>query len=287
VTTLYGFGTGAFGSMPLGTGNAVPSSIDYAEAIAENRIRLSFNTAPKFENLATAGDASHLPLYDLSVVESKDREGNPARTVSVVHVERVDELTVDLILDRQMSSFPARYRLTVQGLVGVDGLPFASQVFEVLAVRRGVTPALFEAVANNRDVANPQTLAALSGIEAVPKDSMLGTFRVDGKGDLASDSGLVSYKKRITRRLTTRRGRFAHLEDYGVGLPSSVKALADIGAREALALEAETQIRREPETVSVTVTVEVPATAPNVAFYHVNAVTRIGQTLRFRLPLPR
>lgn len=119
-------------------------------------------------------------------------------------------------------------------------------------------------------------------------DQTLGTFRVDGSGDIANDVGLASYQKRCIRRLTTRRGRFAHLPNYGTDVAGSIKTLNRPGTREALALQAEDQLRQEPETVSARVNVVIDPQHPELAYFRVVVVAGIRATrLQFDAPLPR
>lgn len=109
----------------------------------------------------------------------------------------------------------------------------------------------------------------------MPTVQRLATFVADETGDLATVQGVEAWLQRVKRRLTTRRGRFLHLPDYGVQIPASVKTLSRPGAREALAIDAEDQIRREPETRSVSVSVRVDANVPNLIWFDVNAIADI------------
>jgi hypothetical protein len=103
-----------------------------------------------------------------------------------------------------------------------------------------------------------------------------GVFTADETGDLSSVQGLQAYSDRVFRRLTTPKGRFAHLPaSYGSLFSRYSKQLAKAGIRELLAIDAEDQIRQEPETTSVTVRVRVDPSAPNVAYYDIDAMAGI------------
>jgi hypothetical protein len=64
---------------------------------------------------------------------------------------------------------------------------------------------------------------------------------------VATNQGLASLRKRVLRRLLTRRGAFPHLPGYGVGTAAEIKRLATPSVRARIVAEAEAQIRREPE----------------------------------------
>ena len=113
-------------------------------------------------------------------------------------------------------------------------------------------------------------------------EELLDKFQADSQGDLAFDEGLTSYRKRVFRRLTTKKGKFAHLPDYGVSVPSSVKQLGRAGVREQLAVDAEVQIKREPETVAVSVA--IVETQPEIYSYRIRARTSFGKTINFDVP---
>jgi hypothetical protein len=162
------------------------------------------------------------------------------------------------------------------GLRGPTGLPLApgsSALF--YGVQAGPRTQLQDQILAGRDIANPQTLAALRGLPnggQLPS-SVLGTYQPDGTGDYANDAGLTGYVKRVTRRLMTRKGAFAHLPKYGVGLPDDVKRLQRPGFREAVAADAEDQIMQEPETLSVSVRV---TQVGSKTLFQVRAQTKLG-----------
>lgn len=80
-----------------------------------------------------------------------------------------------------------------------------------------------------------------------------GTFRVGEDGDYQFDDGLRNLKKRILRRLVTKKGGFAFLPDYGVGALEAVKKLNMAATRQMIADEAQRQIAREPDVEAVSV----------------------------------
>lgn len=292
---LAGYGTGSFGTLPFGTAVAgpIPLELESVLAVRENVVRVTFNVAPRYTQLLDPNDASDARRYDyVPVAGTQGRDGEPTRPASVIVVEQVDGFdgtVLDLILDRPMSPEPGQYELTISGLVSSVGeVPLVDTIVVVTALFKGITPPIPEFIINNRDIANPQTRQGifdpLPVAEGQELDPLLGTFPEDSQGDLAFDEGLAGFKKRVMRRLTTRRGRFSHLPNYGVSTITSIKQLARPGIRETLADEAEQQISQEPETVSVSVELVV-GERPEVTFYRVRVRTNFGQHPDMDIPL--
>ncbi len=109
--------------------------------------------------------------------------------------------------------------------------------------------AVTEAVATfpRVDIANPQTE------KDTPQGATLGTFAVTDTGDLDNDHGRTYLRKRIFRRLSTMRGAFFHLTNYGLKPPT--KKLFTPTTIRRLKVDLELQIRQEPGVVGVTATV--------------------------------
>lgn len=293
----YGFGTGHLGTLPFGTSFpiATPLSVLEVFAVRENLIRVVFNVPPRYTQLLNPNDASDSRRYAITPITGTiGRDGLPTRPVSVIVVEQsegYDGEVLDLILDRPMSPEPSRYQIVISDLVtAVDQTPMVSSaILEFVGLFKQVLPPIPELLINNRDIANPQSLTQifdpLPVAEGDDLNALLGTFREDSQGDLAFDEGLAGYRKRVMRRLTTRKGRFAHLPNYGVSLITSVKQLSRAGVRESLAQDAEQQIRSEPETIAVSVQVVVDQSHPDIARYQVRARTNFGELPSFVVPL--
>jgi hypothetical protein len=95
-----------------------------------------------------------------------------------------------------------------------------------------------------------------------------GGLAVASSGDLDAESGVSLLRKLVVRRLTTARGGFFHLPNYGIGL--DLKAPLPLADLTALRVEVERQISQEPDLTDVrsrlilgadgVLTVEVQAT---------------------------
>lgn len=228
-----------------------------ALCVRENVVRLRFDVALYFSNVLDPGDASEIARYKLQpLLSTIGSDGLPPRDVWPARAQLYSPTEIDLWVDRRFSPFPARYSVAVNGLFIenlTEGLGSASAEF--FAVRAGKPTSLPEDLISNADLSNPQSLSTIpEGLPAT--DELLGTYPVDDTGDLARDIGLASYKKRVLRRLSSKKGKYAHLgANYGVAFPQSVKTLARAGVLAALAADAMAQIREEPETVDASVRV--------------------------------
>jgi hypothetical protein len=277
-----GWGASAWGKDPWG-GSVSGFELQGAVAIAENLVRLYFSQEPYFSGLLDQYDASNFALYTITTNPSTGLDGTPVQPVSVLYATvGSDPNSIDLTLDRPMTAFPSSYSVAVSGVADeatMTPLPTSSQTFPGLY--RRIVPPQLDAPVPSRDFANPQTPASLLGTSPVsPSAIAYGTYVVDDTGDYAFDEGLVAYKKRILRRGMTRKNAFAHLPGYGVGIPAYGKKLASPSLRAQIAADWETQIKQEPETASVSVTT---STAPGLCWFIVNATTRAGGSVKFRM----
>lgn len=285
---MESFGSGKFGVTPWGgyafVAPSTQAMLIAAEAIRENVVLLTFTEPMYFSRWLDPGDASQVSHYGISPdMNSVGIDGLPPRAVfpgKVVKPFDSDGTMLELWLDRAMSPTGALYRVTVSNIVAVSGNPLLTTSATFNGVRQGLPQVVIDAIVGNRDFANPQSTSA--GISLTNND--LGKYHYDSTGDIGIDQGLVSYKKRVFRRLTTRKGAFRHNPSYGVLIPNSVKRLARANLVDSIAADAEDQIRQEPETVKVSVRI-VPATTPGLYVYRVTAQTTFGD-LTHDVPVP-
>jgi hypothetical protein len=282
VTTAHpgGWGAGGWGDSPWGTSDSDLELLS-VQAVRENVVRLVFDEAPYWSGILDPGDASNVARYAITAVSGVGIDGEPIRPVRVAgvsqgNVQGLAGAAVDVVTDRALSHWPCLYRVAVNGLRSSAGLPLVpGSSLTFYGVQAGPRTELQDQILAGRDLANPQSYQALTGLpnaSALPS-SVLGTYRPDGTGDYANDAGLTGYVKRITRRLMTRKGAFAHLPDYGVGIPNDVKKLQRPGFRSVLEADAEDQIKQEPETLTCACrVVQVGATT----FIQVRTVTKLG-----------
>lgn len=284
------WGSGSWGSSPWGAGAGADFGLALQSVVAvrENVVRLTFNKSVYFSGILDPNDASRIENY--AVRENPDSFGmneQAARPVRVGLVSRLESLRdIDVTLDRPMTPWPSEYAVTVNNLFGVDGTPLVPgfNTLHFQGLFRGIATIESQNAISNADVANPQNRAAAAMASSAGFDTaVLGSFAVDDSGDYAMDSGLTGIKKRIFRRLSTVKGRFAHLPTYGVGIPGQVKQLSRAGTREKLAADAEAQIKLEPEVEDASVRV-VNSTVPGMVILKVLVRTKTG-TATMDLPI--
>ncbi len=222
-----------------------------ALALRENMVRLYFDGPVYYSRVLDHGDAFDVARYIFSFdPDSRDSYGSAPRGVLPAQVDRPEPDVLDVWVDRKLSSFPAVYLVDVNGLLHAETLePLLLHSATFHGLQAGIAPPTMDAGISNRDLANPQVTTQ------TPNPAGLGTFPVDETGDWARDEGIVSYKKRCLRRLSTRKGAYKHLPNYGINAYQSVKALARPGLIEQMTKDAEDQIRQEPETIDVRVSV--------------------------------
>ncbi len=252
-------------------------SLVSALALRENMVALTFDGPVYYTRVLDNGDAFDVTRYIISVDPSSvDGEGEPIRPVLPAQADRPVPNTIHLWVDRRFSSFPAPYLIDVNGLLHADTLePLDVHNATFHGLRAGLPAPSTDSGISNRDIANPQVTSQ------TPQPGGLGTYPVDETGDVARDEGLVSFKKRVLRRLGTKKGAYPQLPGYGITAYQSVKALARPGVVDSIAKDAEDQIRQEPETINVKVRVVMQ---DSLAYFRVKVRCSFG-TVEFSAPV--
>lgn len=283
-----GFGGKPFGSGPFGDGGVFgPTSVFFLEgafAIRENVVRLQFSQPVQMSGLLDRFDGTLKTHYAFQEDDTTvGLDGSPARPVMAAYAASGDDATeVDVTLDRPLSPFPTVYDVLVSGLYDASGdLLVGTQSAQFQGLYRGITPPTSDLLVPSSDLANPQSLSGLVGLPEANQIT-LGTLPADDTGDLATDQGIVSYKKRVYRRLTTPKGAYLHAPDYGVSTYLATKQVGRPGIVQSLAAEAEQQVAQEPETQSVSVTI---VNQGSVVYYRIRARTKAGQNMAMTAPV--
>lgn len=248
-----GFGSGSFGVTPWGGAISTDLRVLNVVAIKENVFRITFSEPPIFTGVLDTKDASSVKRYSVTAISTTTgMDGLPARKVLPAEISLAGGggTEIDLTTDRPMSPYPARYLVAVNGVFSSSsGLPINScfTSFPVYGVYRKLHTQLPELAVPGRDIANPWTLAAQLDPVPILGNAQLGIIPIDDSGDYAFDEGVISLKKRILRRLVTKKGAFIFMPSYGVGIIEKLKKLNSAAARSDVAAEAQSQIQQEPD----------------------------------------
>jgi hypothetical protein len=118
------------------------------------------------------------------------------------------------------------------------------------------------------DIRNPQTAAD------APQGAALGTFVIDDDGDLGVESRRRYLRKRVFRRLTTRKGSNVLEPEYG--LEYEPKKLQTPARLRRLQQSAELQLKREPGVLGVRAAVAQDPVAPGIVILTVQVFDEFG-----------
>lgn len=258
-TAPEGWGGAEYGAGAYGIGAPILQLLE-AYAVRENVVRLKFNVAPYFSGILNPNDASSRKRYQITTVGAR-----AVRPVVITQAGGAGTL-LDVTTDRPFSGYPAGYRIAVNNLVAaVSGnlLDSAKASFQFFGLARHIAPKLRDTVVPSRDIANrydPIQSAEL-GSAVIP---------VDDTSDYAFDEGVISLRKRLHRRIVTVKGRFAHLPEYGLGVPGLLKKLNRQRVRAELKADAEIQFQQEPEVERAVVNITTEPNQPSIMRFRVS-----------------
>jgi hypothetical protein len=290
------WGSGSWGSGSWG-GGVHAGALDFLDAqpIRENVIRVEFDDVVFLSGLLEDEDASRIEKWAVTADPSTTGlTGDAAREVTVVRVELAGEEDgveasdygrfVNLVLDRPMTPFPAEYSVQWSGIFSNDLSSSSEGAGHLFSTYRQVAPPSLDQPIPSKDFANPQTLSQARDSVPNATSSQLGAFGFADDGDYALDQGIQSYRKRILRRLITKKNAFAHLPGYGVGVPDYAKSLQRPAVLSTLRADAESQIMEEPETAKCRVAIVQVPSRPGLVRLKVAARTKDGTTVAMDVP---
>lgn len=273
-------------------------------ALRENLIQVVFSEPIYYSGLYDPPDGSNPARYVLSTVAgTTGLDGTsvrPCYVAATVEAGSPSALTadlppgvqfgaaIDLTLDRPMTPYPAQYLLTCNGLFSanlVDALNPSASSGQFPAVFKQLLAPSVDLPTPTRDIANPQSRVTAQGTVNPFNPLHLGVFVTDDQHDYAADSGLISFRKRVYRRLVTNPGGFLHLgASYGVGIPRYGKKLATASVQQALAATVQTQIAQEPEVSAVGCTVFNDQNTPGLVRFNLRIRLKSGKTYAYSQP---
>ena len=267
--TIAGFGEDSWG---IGLwGSAVPLSplsVTGAVALSTKEVQVTVSREAQVLASTVAGDALNPATW---VIQRLDT----AFLFSVLSVRQVDPLTFIVSVLQDFGSQRVTHRILTTTLLDSDGNPVtlnqadyagllsAEAKDEASRARRSSNAV--------RDVANPP----------VPNSPAGGTLIINSGGDYELEDGAALLKKLIIRRLTTQKGGFFHLPEYGVGL--AVKGLLPAANLIKLRADIIRQVKREPEVTAADV--QLSLGTQNDLTVRVRAQIDTGGSLDFSFPV--
>jgi len=265
-----GSGSGAFGSMPMGskvTGS--PIGLCSATPITANEVRVCIDGEVEEANPCKPNSPANRKTWKLIPL-------NPGICTRLVQRVILEGECLTLVFDGPLCCGEP-YRVTnTLAQVGCDEVDFTALCIDPKAKESDVRSDDGFLV----DIANP----FLPG-DAQQKGAFLalGTYEITDTGDLAKDRGISSLRKRIYRRIATAVDQFFHLKGYGSEL--EIKALVKPDRISRLQEKLRTQILREPEVFDVQVSISRVNNNPEVLSVSVRAVTAGGATIGVNAPI--
>jgi len=244
--TCGAFGSGGVGAVAFGSGSLIGTSLVGVQS-DENGVEVRF-----VGMLVTPNPTGVDPLdvVGWSIVKVDPMvEGSALPLVQAI--EPIDSTSVRVLADAKFTpgqGYAAVYLPIVDDDCGVTGA--ASFVAYRWQLQDG--PSAGGQTRGRFDLANPQAQPDAAG-----NVSVLGTMQVDSTGDLAIETGIPYLRKRIVRRLTTRKGAFVDLPGYGLAIP--IGRLARASELLRIKLDAQEQIATEPDVDAVRVSLSSPA----------------------------
>lgn len=290
-----GWGTGPWGTSAWGIGGllngATMLQLLAATPLRENVVQLEFNGAVYFSGLLDPSDASNRKRFSIVPVQgSRDEDGDPARPVfaAIISQGGAGGSLLNVATDRPFSSWPAKYSISANQIRAVNGalldLTRTSVTFD--GVQYDEAGGANRPVVSSADFANPQTVSGLAVGISPAQSAILGSYPIGPDGDYATDQGLVSWKKRIFRRLLARKGGFAALSAiYGLGAQERLKQPFSGTLGTQLSADAKVQVLADPETASADVTFVQNPEAPQIGYFTIVAMHVSGQGMNETLPM--
>lgn len=275
---IDGWGLDGWGIEPWGGVSPLPPlNIVSAVAISTKELQVALNREAQVLAPTVAGDALNPASW---VIQRLDT----GFFFSVLSIRQTGPTVFVINVLQDWGSSLVTHRVLSTTLLDVDGNPISVPPLnqaDYLGLLNAETATASDKAARGqnavRDIANPQTKTTGE------LTTFGGTLVINDAGDyeLEQDSALL--KKLVLRRLTTQRGGFFHLPNYGVGL--NVKGLLPAANLIKLRADIIRQVRREPEVAAAVV--QLALGRSNVLTVRVQAQLKTGGTVDFSFDTSR
>jgi len=267
-----GYGTSAYGLGSYGGGGGT-LSVDRAWAISTHGVHVELTAAARAIDAFDIGDALNPVTWSvvkrdsgeiLTVISSEMADDATATKFNLTVLEPLGDATVvhtvgsDELLAADLSAIVAPYTAEFRGVT-------EGSIVEPNQVRRQ----------RWRDLANPVRIDGANG-------HLVGSIVIGSDGDYDTEEGEAVARKMVIRRVTTPRGAFRHLPNFGVGFLIK-EPLPQGGDLAKLSKEVEDQVLQEPDITAVRAEVSILYT--NVVLVRVRA--KMGNGVTFNVGVRR
>lgn len=238
-----------------------------AAAVATNTVRVVLSTFPLAQSFIGVGDALNPNTW--SIVRT-----DTGAAFDVMTVNQVSARTFDLVIYERFASSLVQHQVSSTALVD----PFSNLIQSPTSQTFIGVVAVSESTQNAKTAANRYALTDLANPPFPSRGSNVGggTRVITASGDFASESGNSLVQKLVLRRLTTSKGGFFHLPDYGVG----IQPKRPIQSNDLLTLkkQIEDQVALEPEVSAVSANLSLDL-ANDILTIVLQVRTNLGQQM--------
>ncbi len=200
------FGSSSFGLAPFGSSSSTITIIG-AWAVSTHNVRVILSSEPKHASLYRGGDALNPTSWSV-------HRGDTGDAFTVLGVAEVNATAFDLDLLEPLGNHHVTHTVASLVLLSTAGLLITnphSADFIGLVAQMDPIRALELNRWRDRDLANPPN-------QSDAGNGFSGALVIGSDGDYETDDGVVLIRKLVLRRLSTPRGGFRHLKNYGLGL---------------------------------------------------------------------
>lgn len=232
-----GYGISAYGLGPYGSVTAVTTiTVLEAWAISTHGVRVGLSSEPQHVDTYADGDALNPTSWQVVNADT-------GHALTVVAAQMFDATQVDLTTLDALGDHLETHTVTAVGLISADGFVVTTPISaDFLGVVQTVDPIEAARSEDFRD----RDLAA-QPFQATRSTGAGSALSIAADGDFETESGLSLTRKLILRRLSTRRGAFRHLPEFGIeGFTEKepIVSSADLSTR---LREIEDQALQEPD----------------------------------------
>lgn len=221
-----------------------PLQVDSIEQSTLNSVDVTFEEEPKKVDPSDPADSLNLSNYTVTGPVS------PLIERLIQSAQYLGDNTVRIYFDGPLVP-DEFYTITVFNVESIEGTAISpsGSAGSFVAFDADSDPIPLERQPSNRyDIRNPQTE------RDAPQGEPLGTFVFDDDGDLGKETKRRYLRKRVWRRIGTKKGGFFHMSNYGLRLDD--KKTYNVSRLRRLISEIESQVTEERDVISARASVQ-------------------------------